>query len=154
MSDLSGNISRRIFRRTVAVLKGSVSVNGRMLEMMMALDGQTDLGGVSRKIRMSLSDMRPQLAKLLDYGLIEEVHGRTETIDPAFFGFMAGYLSKIAGPIAPVLVEDAVADIGGEGMTVPLERAGELIESVGKQVPDENQRIEFIKSMLKKLNEK
>ena len=154
MSDLSGNISKIIFRRTVAALKGSVSVNGKMLELLMALDGRTDLAEVSRKTNMSLSDMRPLVSKLLDYGLIEEIHDRTEMIDPAFFGFMAGHLSKFAGPIAQVLVEDAVMDIGGGAMEVPVDRAAELIETVGQQVPEENQRIEFTRSMLKKLKDK
>lgn len=154
MSDLSGNISKIIFRRTVAGLKGSVSVNGKMLEMLMAIDGRTNLGEVSRKTNMRLSEMRPLVSKLLDYDLIEKVHGRSEMIDPSFFGFMAGHLSKFAGPIAQMMVEDAVTEIGGEKMKVPLDSAAELIETVGQQVPDENERIEFIRSMLKKLEEK
>lgn len=151
MTDLSGNISGIVFRRTVGTLKGSVSVSGKMLDVLLVLDGQTNLDAVSRKTNLSLSDMRSLLTKLLENGLIEQVHGKVEMIDPSYFSFMAGQLAKIAGPIAPLLVEDAVKHIGEASTNIPLSRAGELIEILGRQVPDEALRAAFIKSMLEKL---
>ena len=119
----------------------------------MGLDGKTALGEVARKLGLSISDLRPHLQKLLDYGVIEEVKETVPLLDPQFFGYLSGHLSRIAGPIAGVMVEDAVLEIGNGSTEVSMNRAGELIELLGRQIPDERQRVDFIKRMLLKLRE-
>jgi DNA-binding transcriptional ArsR family regulator len=153
MTDLSSNISSKIFRKTVATLQGQISMSGKMLEVLMALDGNMTIGEVSRKLNLSISDLRPHLHKLLAHGVIEEVKEQGAILDPQFFGYLSGHLSRIAGPIAGVMVEDAVLEVGNGTSEVPMNRAGELIELLGGQIPDERQRVDFIKSMLQKLQE-
>jgi hypothetical protein len=153
MSDYSRNISAKTFRRTGATLQGQISMSGKMLEVLMALDGRTALGEVARKLDFSISDLRPHLQKLIEYGLIEEVKEAVAALDPGFYGYLSGHLSRIAGPIAGVMVEDAVLEIGNGSTDVSKNRAGELIELVGCQIPDEGQRVDFIKKMLLKLRE-
>lgn len=153
MSDLSHNISAKTFRRADTTLQGQISMSGKMLEVLMALDGRTALGEVARKLDLSISDLRPHLQKLLEYGLIEEVKENVVALDPGFYGYLTGHLSRIAGPIAGVMVEDAVLEIGNGSTDVPKNRAGELIELLGRQIPDEGQRVGFIKMMLSKLRE-
>ena len=153
MSDLAHNISAKTFRKAKATLQGQVSMSGRMLEVLMALDGRTALGDIARKLDLSISDLRPHLQKLLEYNLIEEVSEPAAILDPGFYGYMSGHLSRIAGPIAGVMVEDAVLEIGNGSTDVPKNRAGELIELLGRQIPDEGRRVDFIKTMLLKLRE-
>jgi hypothetical protein len=153
MDDLSGDISNLIYRRTVAALKGQVSMSGKMLELLMLLDGRTNLRKVSQKMNVPMSDMRSYIAKLKTYGVIEEVHEPIAMLDSKFFGYMAGQLSTIAGPIAQVMVEDAVLEISDGTSTIPQNKAAALIERIGRQIPDENQRAGFIKNMLKKVSD-
>ena len=153
MTDLSRDISAKIFRKTIATLKGQISMSGKMLEVLMALDGRTALGEVSRKLNVSLSDLRPHLRNLLEAGVVEEVKEAAANLDPQFFKYLSGHLSRIAGPIAEVMVEDAVLEIGKGSTEVPKHRAGELIEILGRQIPDEAQRVEYIKTMLLKMRE-
>ena len=153
MSELSHNIADRTFRRTDATLQGQISMSGKMLEVLMALDGRTALGEIARKLDLSISDLRPHLKKLSEYGLIEEVQEDVVVLDPGFYGYLTGHLSRIAGPIAGVMVEDAVLEIGNGSTDVPKDRAGELVELLGRQIPDEGQRVDFIKMMLLKLRE-
>jgi hypothetical protein len=153
MDDLSSDISNLIYRRTVAALKGQVSMSGKMLELLMLLDGRTDLRGVSQKMNIRLSDMRSYISKLKAYGVIEEVQERIAMLDPKFLGYMAGQLSTIAGPIAQVMVEDAVLEISGGTSNIPKNKAAELIELLGRQIPDESQRVGFIQNMLKKVRD-
>jgi DNA-binding Lrp family transcriptional regulator len=153
MTDLSHDISAKIFRRTVAALKGQVSMSAKMLEVLMALDGRTALSDVARKLNLSMSDLRPHLQNLIAYGVVEEVQANMALLDPQFFGYLSGHLSRIAGPIAQVMVEDAVLEISNGSTEVPKQRAGELIDLLGRQIPDEGQRAEFIKQMLHKAKE-
>jgi DNA-binding transcriptional ArsR family regulator len=153
MSELSHNISAKTFRKTDTTLQGQISMSGKMLEVLMALDGRTALGEIARKLDLSISDLRPHLQKLMEYGLIEEVREAVAVLAPEFYGYLTGHLSRIAGPIAGVMVEDAVLEIGNGSTEVPKNRAGELIELLGRQIPDEGRRVDFIKKMLLKLRE-
>ena len=128
-------------------------MSGKMLEVLMALDGNLTIGEVARKLNLSISDLRPHLQKLLEHGVIEEVKERGAILDTQFFGYLSGHLSRIAGPIAGVMVEDAVLEVSNGTTDVPMNRAGELIELLGGQIPDERQRVDFIKRMLQKFRE-
>ena len=153
MADLTGDISNKTFRRTDATPQGQVSIDGQTLEILLLLDGQTNLRGISQKAALNLSDLRPILTKLLKNGLIEETHEQIPMLDPQFYSFMAAQLSQITGPIAKVIVEDAVLEIGDGSLEVAKNRADEVIDLVGRQIPDDKKRAEFIKNMLQKLQE-
>jgi hypothetical protein len=151
MGNLSSDISNLVYRRTVSALKGRVSMSGKMLELLMLLDGRTNLKMISKKMNIRMSDIRSLISKLITYGVIEEVQERIVMLDPKILGYMAGQLSRIAGPIAQVMVEDAVLEVSGGTSTIHKKQAAELIELLGRQIPDESQRVEFIQNMLQKV---
>lgn len=151
MGDLSGDIANSVYQRTVATLTGKVSMSGKMLELLMLTDGHTTLQAIATKMNISLSELRPLLSKLMAYGLVEEAQESTDLIPPQFYSYVVGQLSRITGPIAQVMVEDAVAQVSNGTAHVPLKRADALIEMLGRQIPDENQKALFIKTMLEKL---
>jgi len=153
MVNLSGDISNSIYKRSIANLHGNVLMSGKMLELLVLLDGRTNLRAVSQKMHLGISDVRPLLSKLLKYGIIEEVQHNIEVLDPQFLGYMAEQLSRIAGPIAQVMVEDAVLKISDGSSEVAQHQAAELIEMLGRQIPDETRRVEFIQNMLRKLRD-
>lgn len=153
MADLTGDISNKTYRRTDATPQGQVSIDGKTLEILLLLDGQTNLRGISQKAALNISDLRPILTKLLKHGLIEETREQIPMLDPQFYSFMAAQLSQITGPIAKVMVEDAVLEIGDGSLEVAKNRADEVIDLVGRQIPDDTKRAEFIKNMLQKLQE-
>lgn len=144
------DFSSSIFRRTVSSLNGQIAMSGKMLDLLIMLDGRATVREVAQKMNISLTDIRPLLSKLVAYGVVEEA---VESIPPQFFGYMVAYLSRIAGPMAQVMVEDAVMDIGGSSSQVPKSRTGELIEMLARQIPNQKQKTAFIKEMLKKLQE-
>ena len=153
MSNLEGEISYKIYGKTDASFDGEVSVSGKMLKLLSLLDGQTNIAEISRKMDIGVSDMRMLLSKLLEYGLIEEVQENIQLLDYEFFGYTSRQLSKITGPIAQVMVEDAVKEISAGTYKVPIGRASEFIDMLGRQIPDEKRRSEFIRNVLEKLKE-
>jgi hypothetical protein len=150
MGNRSVDLSNSIFRRTVTSLNGQIAMSGRMLDLLILLDGRATVGEVAQKMNLSLRDIHPLLSKLVAYGVVEEA---VECIPPQFFGYMVAHLSRIAGPMAQFMVEDAVMDIGGDSSQVPKSRVGELIEMLAGQIPNQKQKTAFIKAMLKKLQE-
>ena len=153
MIDLSGDISNAIFKRTFSALKGKVTLSTKMLKLLMQLDGQTSLGMASQKMHISLGEMRPLLTHLIENGIIEVIQADIEILDSRFFGVLLGQLSRITGPIANVMVEDALLDIGFDSSGFPRSRGAELIELLGRQLPEGAGKVEFVQSMLQKLRE-
>ena len=153
MAELGGDISNKIYIRADSAFEGEVSVSGKELKLLSLFDGRTTIGAISRKMGMGISEMRPLLSKLLEFGLIGEVREKIEMLESKFLGYTAAQLSRITGPIAQVMVEDAVLEISGGTYNVPKSRASELIDMLGRQIPDEDQKREFIRSMLDKLRE-
>lgn len=150
MDNRSDDISSSIFKRTVTSLNGQIAMSGKMLDLLIMLDGRATVREVAHKMNISLTDIRPLLSKLVACGVVEEA---VESIPPQFFGYAVAHLSKIAGPMARFMVEDAVLDVGGGSSQVPKSRAGELIEMLGRQIPNQNQKAAFIQEMLRKLKE-
>jgi DNA-binding Lrp family transcriptional regulator len=148
MGKWSDDISSSVFRRTVTSLSGQVAMSGRMLDLLFLLDGRNTIRDVSQELNMSMAEMRPLLSKLMASGVIEEAQAYLE---PQFFGYLVGRLSRIAGPIARMMVEDAVLHVGGGSSRVPESRGEELIEMLARQIPNQKQRIAFIQETLQKL---
>ncbi len=151
MNPLADDISKAVFKRTFAI-EGQVSLTVKMLQILAEIDGKNDIDTISRKVNSSLSDMRPLVSKLMAYGIIEEVRKEAELLDMKFLGFLAKQLSKITGPIAKVMVEDAVLEMGNGVFKIPKSRAVELVELLEKQLPEGKKRNEFVKCMLQELD--
>ena len=50
--------------------------------------------------------------------------------------------------MAPILIEDTVAEMGLKISEIPDHQAAELISNIAQEVPDENNQIKFKKTMI------
>lgn len=151
MDILSDNITTLVFRRAISVDSGDVSFDGQMLNVLSKLDGRKNLGMISREIGIDMSAMRSVISKLAKHKLIEVVKENIPVLDKAFFAFLTDQLSIITGPIAQVMVEDAIRDIAHGSSVIPVNRAAELIEMLSRQIPETEKRTSFIQTMLARI---
>ena len=151
MDILSDDITTLVFRRAISVDLGNVSLDGQMLNILSKLDGRKNLGMISREIGTDMSEIRPVISKLLKLKLIEAAEEDIPVLDKDFFVFLTDQLSIITGPIAQVMVEDAIRDIAHGSSTIPVNRAAELIEMLSRQIPETEKRTSFIQTMLAKI---
>jgi len=68
--------------------------------------------------------------------------------------FLSQQLHLAVGPIAEVLIEDAVADLGYSLYQFPSHRAAELVELLARQIQRQEKRTAFEQAMVKKLRDK
>lgn len=151
MDILSDDITTLVFRRAVNVDSGNVSLDGQMLNVLSKLDGRKNLGMISREIGIDMSAMRSVISKLGKLKLIEAVKEDMPVLDKEFFDFLTDQLSIIAGPIAQVMVEDAIRDMPHDSSAIPVNRAAELIEMLSRQIADEQKRTSFIQTVLTRI---
>ncbi len=57
-------------------------------------------------------------------------------------------LTKVMGPVAPLIIDDEVAALGAAKDSFPRDRVAELVEKVSSEITDEAKRASFQKIML------
>jgi DNA-binding MarR family transcriptional regulator len=150
----SGDISSMVFRRTAANDLGDFSLNRQTLNVYMELNGEATLGEVAEKWGINLGTMRELVSNLLNLDLIERVQKDIVVLDGDFFRYLVSQLALATGPIASVLIEDEVHDLGYEVDQFPGYRVTELIDRLAAQIRREDNKAIFIKNMANKILKK
>ncbi|MFP4193821.1 MAG: hypothetical protein ACOCQI_00460 [Desulfosalsimonas sp.] len=149
----SGDISRVVLRRTVRADLGEVSLDSRMLQVLMELDGKKNLGQVAQSLNMTMKDLRQVAGKLHDLKLCEPAKESMPTLGKEFFDFLSSQLSRAMGPIADVVIEDEISRMGEDQKSFPAHRAAELVDLLARQIRREERKVAFQQAMVKKLRE-
>lgn len=150
----SGDIASMIFRRTATGAQGDFSLNRRALNVYMELDGAATLGQVAAKSGINLETMRKLISHLLSIGLIESVQTEIVMLDGDFYRYLLGQLALATGPIASVLIEDEIHDLGYEVDQFPGFRAKELVDKLAAQIRREDKKATFVENMTNKILQK
>ncbi len=149
----SGDISRMVLKRTVGANVGEVSLDSRMLQVLMELDGRKNLGQVAHSLGMTMKDLRQVVNRLHDLKLCETTAESMPTLGKDFFDFLSSQLSRAMGPIADVVIEDEISQLGEDRERFPAHRAAELVDLLARQILREERKVAFQQAMVKKLRE-
>ena len=122
----------------------------KMLTVFMELDGQKNLGAVASKAGLNMSSMREIIAKLIQNGLVEKEDQKITMLDKDFFEYLVAQLSLAVGPIAQVLIEDEVENLGYELSRFPGHRVAELIDKLDQEIRRDEKKNVFLKMMAAK----
>ena len=121
----SSEMSSTVFKRIVRDDIGEFPLNHQMLAVFMELDGKAPLSAIAQKTGLNMSTMREIIAKLMQNGLVEKVDREIVTLDKDFFDYLVSHLSLALGPIAQVLIEDEVHNLGYQISRFPGHRVAE-----------------------------
>ena len=150
----SGDISSLVFRRVVREDTGEISFDTQMLTIFMEFDGKKNLAMVAKKTGLKMSVVRESVNKLMHLALIELVEDAISALDRDFFDYLRRELSLAIGPLAEVLIEDAVNDLGYSVERFPSQRAAELVEMLGRDIRREEKKNAFKQSLVRKIQKK
>ncbi|MGD8764657.1 MAG: hypothetical protein PVG87_20290, partial [Desulfobacteraceae bacterium] len=82
------------------------------------------------------------------------VEGKVLFIDKDFFEYLYLQFSLAVGPVAEVLIEDEVQDLGYDLSQFPTQRIAELIDRLSRNIRREEKKNTFTKNMINKIGEK
>jgi len=154
MDVLSGNISSMVFKQVVTGGMGEITIDSGLLNVFMELDGKKNLGMVAQKTGLNMGEIRNAISKLLKMKLVESSTENILMVDGEFFNFLNAQLSLAVGPIAEVLIEDEIVNMGHGISKFPATRAAELVEIISMTIEREEKRSVFKVSMVNKLKDK
>jgi hypothetical protein len=153
MNVLAGDISNLVLKRTVRADLGEVSLDSEMLQVLMELDGTKNLAQVARSLNMNMKNLRIILNKLHKLHLCETARGATPSLGRDFFNYLSTELSRAMGPIADVVIEDEIIEMGESQTKFPAHRAAELVDMLARQILREERKVAFQQAMVKMLRE-
>ena len=154
MDVLSGNILSMIFKQVVTGGMGDITLDSGLLNVFMELDGKKNLGMIAQKTGLNMGEIRDAISRLLKMKLVESSTENILMVDGDFLNFLNGQLSLAVGPIAEVLIEDEIVNMGHGIANFPASKAAELVEMIAMTIEHEEKRSVFKVSMVNKLKEK
>jgi hypothetical protein len=135
--------------RKVTRLDGrEVSLDADMIRLLIAIDESKELGQIGRELGMPRDTLMTALARLAAVNLIEPIRKDIPHLKNGFLEALRINLSRAVGPMAQILVEDALSDMKLSSGAIPKNQAAELIAALALEIPDEEGRMQFKKAML------
>jgi hypothetical protein len=139
--------------------KGSEDINLKSTEwnILTQVDAMRSAGEISGALSLDEFDVAKTLYELHAAGLLEVVEKPKappeKMMGREFFNKVDGELARALGPIASVIVDDQVAEMGEQRDAFPQNKAAELVEAISAEIADEGKRIRFQRSMLELLRD-
>ena len=154
MDILSGNISSIVFRQVVKDDLGDISIDSRLLRVFLAFDGKKTLERVAKETNLNMEAMRDIISRLMSIELVEPANKAMLTLDKEFIGYLTSQLSRALGPIAELLIEEVVAEMGYSLKQFPSARAAELIDLLAREIQRDEKKNPFKMNMVNKIKER
>jgi hypothetical protein len=151
MVDLPGDITKMVFRQMVKNHVKTISIDSRLLGVFLQLDGKRNVGVVAQKTRLNLGAMRAAISDLLEMEIIEQVDKNEYNVDKEFLNYLNNQFSKAVGPIADVLIEEEIADMGYQLSNFPISRVPELVDLLAREIRRDEKRSIFKLNMVSKM---
>jgi predicted transcriptional regulator len=147
------NLGSIVFKRIVTRDLGKFSLDGQMLSILMELDGEKDMAAVCNELAMDMETVKGSIKNLLKLGIVELSRQSVANVGKEFFQFLNQQFSLAVGPIARILIEDAVQDLGQTLNRFPVNLIAELVDLLARQIHREEKGVMFRQNMLKKIKE-
>ena len=154
MAITSGDFAAMVFKRAVNSGQDTYFLDNHMLGFLIEMDGNKNVLDIAKKLGLNMTTSRDVISNLLKLKLIERVENGISILDRDFFDFLNMELSLAIGPIAEVLIEDALVDLGHDAGQFPRHRAAELVDLIARQIQKEDRRTVFKQNMVRKISEK
>jgi len=148
---LSGDISPLVFQLSVKNEPGEITLDKEMLTVIRELDGKKTIGMVAKNMGLELEKLKEIIAKLLTHGIIALVNQSMPMMKEDFFIYLTDQLSLATGPMAEVLIDEAVANLGYNQSNFPKHRVQELIDLLAPRIFREEKRAVFKQNLYKKI---
>ena len=140
------------YRKVIRNDSNEISLDADMIRLLLAIDENKSLYQIAEEVDMETTTFKQTLSKLMEQGLIEPVKKDAPVLDENFIGQLQINLSRAIGPMAEILIEDIVAEMELKISEIPIHQAAELINNLSLEIPHDENRIQFKRSMLDILN--
>ena len=140
------------YRKVIRTDNDKVSLDADMIRLLIAIDESKSLYQIADEVDLDSTSFKQALSRLLEQGLIEPVKKDIPVLEESFLKALRINLSKAIGPMAEILIADIAEEMDLDPSSIPINHAAEVIAQLSLEVPDEENRMQFKKSMMAILN--
>ena len=151
-----------VFRIPVNGCPDNRSVQANQWKVLALCNGMRSVSDIADALGWQLFETSQTLHGMVRDGLLEKAAEKrveqTErvrrTVNGNFFPLIENELRKAMGPIAPIVIEDKLAEFGESREAFPEDRLSPFIQSVGEEISDGSKRALFTRLMAEHLARK
>ncbi len=151
MDLFSSDISSLVFKRNIRKDMDNLSLTPLMLNVLVRLDGTKKAAVIARDLTITMAALKDALSHLHKFQLITRVETSVPLLDEEFFKYLESLLASIVGPMAGVLIKDALNKLGVTRDKAPITRAAELIDRISAKIFIADKRQMFREAMVNRL---
>ena len=148
-----GEIPFAVYRRLARNDAGEFSLDGQLLCVLMEIDGKKTVSEIAESSGLNMDLMGQAISRLLRLKLIETVEKAVLTLDRDFFDYLNTQLSLAIGPVADIIIEETVIDMGHSLLSFPAPLAAALVNLISLEIPREEKRDIFKEHLRNKISE-
>ena len=129
---------------------GTIRLRKEEWDILARIDGRRSLKDISNEMYMAPLDLFKAIQRFRDAGLIGTGTRYSETACAAFgedyLSALEGELNLAVGPIAPILVEEALKDLEEATESLIEDKMEILLEKLSAAIPDEEKKLQFLQT--------
>ena len=144
-------MSHAVYKRSIPEELVEYRCTSHMLTVLAALDGSANLTVLAKQIGLPMKSVLSAASSLLELHLIQMADGVACYLDQDFMTYLKAELSTAVGPIAEILIEDGVKDLGHSLDAFPAYKAAELVELLARDIQKEDKRVDFQQKMVTRI---
>ncbi len=120
-------------------------------------NGVRTVAEIAEELKWQVFETSKVVCEMVEAGMLERVSGNIveEAAAPAqksyvngnFFPMIEMQLRKIMGPIAPIIIDDKIAEFGESQDAFPEARVESFVQAIGEEISDNSKRALFTRAM-------
>lgn len=127
------------------------SVHANQWKILALCNGQRSVAEIAETLNWQIFETAQTLCGMVQDGLLEKsgekksetVASARRIVNSSIFQVVENELRKIMGPIAPIVIEDALADLGESRDDFPEEKLSAFTQAVSQEISDAAKRTQF-----------
>lgn len=120
---------------------GSVALSRDAVRLLTMLDGRSSLGALAERARVPHERVMAAARELVENGLAEASAGAM--VEAEVLHNLTALLRDIMGPLADIVMDEVLDDLGVTTSTVPVRQVSVLVERLDRELERDDWRAEF-----------
>jgi hypothetical protein len=141
-----------IYRLSTTAPPGEVNLKPESWRILAQVNGERTIAEIAQALGMDELAAAQLALSLFQSGVLEIARGKAAplraTVDGAFFDQVTHELATAMGPLAEIVIDEEIENLGESRKQFPRERIPDLVERVSQAIPDEPKRVKFQQVML------
>jgi hypothetical protein len=135
------------FKQSEKVNAPDLSLDIKMSNIFWAMDGSRNLKTIAREDAYDLEELAASVLTLMKMGALEADQPLAGKVDKKTFDILTQNLTQAIGPMAGILIEDTISDMGHSLSSLPNHKLGQLVNQLAMEIQDDESSARFKSSM-------